>query len=286
MHPKYAGTVEQMIEWASANANITGIVLLGSQVRDFMTGDEWSDLDALVFARDAGLFTKDASWLSRFGSVVCTAKETVDLSFAGLVWYVSRAIYDDGRVVDFSVIPADKLDAALDINREIHAKGYRVIYDADSSLREKIEASLHDYREEPMKTPSKEELDDVVNDLLFHVIWTIKKARRGEVWSAVRCVNWYMNDLLLRLIEWHNLASGKHSPIRYDGRFLETRTDPDLLAGLRDCFSSYDAADACRTSLRLLEFTLELSRRTYSLLGYSVDESRFDAVRAMARSSQ
>jgi aminoglycoside 6-adenylyltransferase len=250
MHAKYAGTVEQLIEWASADANITGVVLLGSQVRDYLTGDEWSDLDALVFARDAGALTGDAAWLQYFGAVICTAKETVDLSFAGLVWYVSRAVYDDGRVVDFNVIPADRLDAALDINRDIHAKGYRVIYDADGLLQEKLKASLSGYREEPMKPPSKEEIDGVVNDLLFHVVWTIKKARRGEVWSAVRCVNRYMNDLLLRMLEWHNLALGRHSPIRYDGRFLETRTDQDLLAGLRDCFSKYDAADVYHTAMR------------------------------------
>jgi hypothetical protein len=283
MHVKYQKTVDDIVLWAQGDPNVTGVVLLGSQVRETMPGDEWSDLDALVFARDAAVLTGDPAWLGRFGSIVVTAKETVDLSFAGLVWHVSRAIYEDGRVVDISVIPYGKLDTALEINREIHANGYKVVYDEQGDmLRAKIEASLKDYAEEPEGIPAKEQLDGIVNDLLFHVVWVNRKLMRGEVWTAARCVDRYMNDLLLRLVEHYNRAfSKKGGGIRYEGRFLEARTDAALLRELEDCMCAYRARDARAASLRILELVRSLSKDLYGRLGYPLDEGRFGAVRIL-----
>ena len=50
MHPKYDETVDKIIAWSKRDSNIKGSLILGSQVRNELEGDEWSDLDVLLLA--------------------------------------------------------------------------------------------------------------------------------------------------------------------------------------------------------------------------------------------
>ncbi len=283
MHRKYLESVDLIKRWSGQEDNIRGVVLLGSQVRAFASGDKWSDLDVLIFARDTMLLEKQPQWMQQFGKVVLTSQETVDLSFAGLTWHVWRALYDDSRMIDFSIIPFHKMETALEINKEIHAIGYQVIYDAmDNDLQTMIEASIRTMKIGHVAVPSKDELDKLISDLLFHLVLTGRKLMRSELWTAVWCINRPVNDLLIRLIEYHNaFVSRKDFPITYEGRFLELRTDADILRRLQKCFCKYQQSDAWNTLLDLLEFVQFISERIYATLQYLSDESSFDMVHAM-----
>jgi hypothetical protein len=54
--------------------------------------------------------------------------EETPLPWVSLTWSVKRILFADHRAVDFSIMPADRLDDVLAMNAEIHANGYQVIY--------------------------------------------------------------------------------------------------------------------------------------------------------------
>ena len=121
MHPKYDDTVDKIIAWSKQESNIKGSLILGSQVREELEGNEWSDLDVLLLAEQPHFLINTVDWLEFFGEAVCVTFEETSLDFMNLNWYVKRALFDDNRVIDFSILPYDRLDDVLSINRDIHA---------------------------------------------------------------------------------------------------------------------------------------------------------------------
>lgn len=40
--------------------------------------------------------------------------------------------------------------------------------------------------------PGEAELDQLCDDLWYHGLWTAKKLRRGELWTALECLDTYL----------------------------------------------------------------------------------------------
>jgi aminoglycoside 6-adenylyltransferase len=280
---EYDETIDEIVAWSEQDSNVEGAIVIGSQVRDELRADEWSDLDVMVLANDPYLLLDEATWMDRFGTPVCVFVEVDELPFATWDWCVKRALYDDHRAVDFSILPYDKLDEVLSVNRGIMSKGYRVLYDSvPGLLGSKIRAVIEAIEETAPGIPAEKELCNDVNNLLFHVIWAFKKIRKGELWVAVRCINTYIRDLLLQLIECHNASvTKKSSVVMYSGRFLEDRTDGEILGLLKHCFAKYDEQDAIDTLGHLIDVTWFVSKRLFEALGYQLNAEQFEAIRKM-----
>jgi aminoglycoside 6-adenylyltransferase len=283
MHPKYAETVNQILAWAQSNDDVQGIVTIGSQARTYPVSDEWSDLDLMVLTGHPQAWMADNTWFDRFGSVVTFFDEIVPLHFTNWNWCVKRVLYSDFRDIDFSILPYEHLDEVLSVNGDILSKGYQVIYDAASSLLEtKIRALLDRRKPEEPHLPTCEAVDAVVRDLLFHVIWAFKKIKRGELWTATGCINSYMRGLLLQLVEAHNAAASRQPDIlQYNGRFLDQRADPQILAALRRCSTRYDAAEAVETLQHVIDFTVIVEKSIYAQLGCEYDQRRAEKIQKM-----
>ena len=206
-----------------------------------------------------------------------------ELHFASWNWCVKRALFDDHRAVDFSILPYDKLDEVLSVNKGIMSKGYRVLHDSNPDLLDsKIRAVIETIEEAAPRIPAEKELCNDINNLLFHIIWTFKKIKKGELWAAVRCINTYIRDLLLRLIESYNASVTKRSSVvMYNGRFLEDRTDGEILGQLKHCFAKYDEQDAIDTLGHLVDVTWFVSKRLFETLGYQLDTEQFEAIKRM-----
>ena len=200
---------------------------------------------------------------------------------------MKRVLYDDGRDVDLSILPYGRLGEVLSVNKSIMSEGYRVIYDSHASLLDAEIRALIDTvdREEPAK-PTEIQFRNDVNDLLFHIVWSLKKIKRGELWVAVTCINDHIRASLLRLVELHNTTTiqtpdtlqAPNAPI-YDGRFLEERTDSEIRAQLRHCFAKYDAVDAMNTLSHLIDTTDSISEAIAEENGYEPVDGRQSEMR-------
>ena len=162
------------------------------------------------------------------------------------------------------------------MNKEIISKGFRVIYDSTNLVEAKIHSMI---REEKTKTSvlTESELNNIINDILYHVVWVEKKINRGELWVAVTTINNHINNRLLKLIEVHNQ---KTSVIMYDGRYLEDRTDQSILNKLNYCFTKYDSDDASSMLHHILDLTYTLSNKLFIDNG-NESHSKFQKIREM-----
>ena len=76
----------------------------------------------------------------------------------------------------------------------------------------------------------------------------------------------------------HSITS-KSKSVTYEGRFLEERTDRDILNQLIHCFSKYDEKDAVNTLNWILDFTYSISKQIFTENGYDLDVLQFDSIR-------
>jgi len=156
-----------------------------------------------------------------------------------------------------------------------------VLYDTDSGrLQEKIDTLLADFQENKIHFLTEDAMYGVVRDLLYHVIWSYKKIRRGELWVAVNCINCYMKGLLLQLIEMHNATVTQSEDfLQYTGRFLEQRTSQKIIHQFKGCFTNYDAQDAVNTLDHLINFIYSLTAEICEKNGYRFDAVLFDRMK-------
>jgi len=283
MHPKYNETINKLRTWSQNENSIQGVIILGSQVRDEFAGDEWSDLDVLLLADTPSDFMQSNKWLDFLGEVVCVVIEETPLDWINMTWSVKRILFTDNRAVDFSILPSDRVDDVLSMNAEIHVHGYEIIYDAHPNiLTVKVETSLVKVKEEPPKPPTEAETQQIINTLLFELLFAAKKIRRNELWVAVSRINQQINNRLLQLIEFHTASVTKASQgIRYDGRFLEQRIPQVVLEKLPLCFAKYDGFDAIQTIEHLLEITYYLSKKICEEQNYPFEAKQFDRARKL-----
>ena len=169
------------------------------------------------------------------------------------------------------------------MNAEIHAHGYEIIYDAHPNmLTVKVETSLAKVKESHQGPPTGAELQQIINTLLFELLFAAKKIKRNELWVAVSHINQPINKLLLQLIEFHTASITKTSQgIRYDGRFLEQRIPQAVLEKLPLCFAKYDVFDAIQTIEHLLEMTYSLSKEICEAQNYPFEAKQFDRTRKL-----
>lgn len=283
MHPKYIETIHKLRRWSQNETSVQGVMILGSQVRDEFEGDAWSDLDVLLLVDTPSDFLRSNQWLDFLGEVVCVVVEETLLDWINLTWAVKRILFTDGRAIDFSILPSDRIDDVLSMNAEIHAHGYEILYDAHPDiLAVKVETSLVNVQEKPPEPPTEAELQQVIDHLLFELLFAARKIRRNELWVAVSYINQQINGWLLQLIEFHTTSVTQASlGIRYGGRFLEQRIPQATLEKLPQCFARYDVFDAIQTVGRLLEITRYLCEEICEKQNYPFDAKQFDRTRRL-----
>jgi aminoglycoside 6-adenylyltransferase len=132
--------------------------------------------------------------------------------------------------------------------------------------------------------PDQAEFLNLVNDFWYHTVWTAKKLRRGELWTAKSCADIYLKHLLLRLLEWHARAKrGAQTDTWMRGRFLEEWADPRAVAALPAIFAHYDAEDMWRALEATMELCRWLARETAELLNYEYPAEGDDRSTALVR---
>jgi aminoglycoside 6-adenylyltransferase len=283
MHKSYDGTIEHLKSWCRQEKDIQAALILGSQVRKSNAGDEWSDLDLLLFVDEPEKFVQSGEWFKFLGETLCLKIEETNLDWIHLTWRVVRILFTDNRCIDFSIIPYNRIDDALAINAEIHAHGYEVLYDAFGNLvASKIEATLGDLKELQPEYPTENEIVRLVQRLMFQLIYAGKKIKRNELWVAVSCINQSINQDLLQLIEHHAaLTPQKPQQIAYEGRFLEQRISGKVRGKLPYCFAEYDSQHAAQTIGCLIDIISELSKDISDERGYHFDSALFEGIRKL-----
>lgn len=264
----------RIAEWAAGEDNVRAVAVVGSRARAEVPADEWSDFDVVLFAGDpAALIVRD-DWVGTFGRARLTFVEPTAVGEQ----LERRVLYEDGTDVDFAVVPVDLLEHPA--VAQVAARGVRVLLDKDGELAERL-ADIPEPA--PPLPPDEASLRELTADFFYHAVWAAKKLRRGEVFTAKRCVDSYLENVLLRILEWRTRAERPDVDTWHSGRFLERWADPAALEEFRSTFALYDAADVRRALFASMEFFRRQAHQTADLLGLSYPEDEDAFATALVR---
>jgi molybdopterin-guanine dinucleotide biosynthesis protein A len=227
-------------DWAAGLDDVRALLVVGSQARPDTPADRWSDLDLILLLDDPLPYLEDASWVEELGTPVVTFLEVTPDGH-----WERRVLYETGEDVDFVLFPAAVLER-LDESENATAllrRGYRVLVDR-IGLAGRLERIAASPAREP--TPTADEFRELASDFWYHALWTAKKLRRGEVFTAKECLDAYMKARLTTLLGWHARAVDPSVDTWHGGRFLERWADPGALAALERAYARYDLRDVAR----------------------------------------
>ena len=130
-------------------------------------------------------YIQTTSWIHEFGTPLLTFTETTfDESFE------RRVLYEGFLDVDFACSDPAGYSTSLKNEgvRDIFRRGYRVLLDKDDWScfidRAYNVSQRHDI--------SPQMILNEIHDYWYHCVWTAKKLQRGELWTAMNCLNCYM----------------------------------------------------------------------------------------------
>jgi aminoglycoside 6-adenylyltransferase len=189
-----------------------------------------------------------------------------------------RVLYETGEDVDLPLIPLSALDQ-LEVAAPLLARGYRVLVDK-IGLEERLRQVADDVT--PPSPPTQQELTQLASDFWYHALWTAKKLRRGEVFTAEECLDGYLKTRLVTLLEWHARAVDPSVDTWHGGRFLERWADPGALATLESAFAHYDLLDVARALWATIDLWEGLERETAKRLGLEPELDHQDLRRRIA----
>jgi len=231
---KYEALIERIKDWAESQQDIRAVLIQGSYARQENPADEWSDLDLTIVSTTPDIYIS-TEWLQYLGKYWLTfVEKTSDGNEME-----RRVLFEDGLDVDFAVYSNTTIQQMIVHGVPEHAKytlsrGIRNLVHKDGIINQIVGIKIEKEEVEP---PSQQEYLELVNDFLYHYIWTLKKLKRKELWTAKECLDNYMKWKLLKLIEWHSRATkGWNYDTWHAGRFLEEWADPKVIQGLRGSF--------------------------------------------------
>lgn len=265
---KYSDITEQLLGIAKNDSSLKAIVAIGSSTRENVKADEFSDLDLMIVTEDPD------GWIS--GNLPSRLGE-ISISFVeptlggGMERRVFFSEYRDCDMLVYTptqfVEMVNKGEASWVMNR-----GYCVLYDdmnVTSLLNEKISLELH-----PTNL-SQEEFNNTINNFYFHIIWTAKKIKRGELWSAKMVMDGHMKALLLKVIEMYcYLKYGADT--WHDGRFMEVWADESIKADLCGCFAKYDEKEMSPALMASEKLFTRLAKEIAVMKGWQFDQKARD----------
>jgi len=279
------GLLEKLVGWAKTQPDIVAILNQGSRARTDHPADEWADLDLIIFTTNKKKYLDNFDWLENIGKPIITHLEKTAVGDE----LERRAIFEGGVDVDFSIISQDQLGENVEHpspqDMDMIRRGVRVLFDRTGTIQANL-SELSSTVAPARSPPSRNEFDQLVNDFLYHVYWTAKKLRRGELWIAKMSCDRYMKWQLLTMIEWNTLAiRGWDTDVWFNGRFLEEWIEPETRKELEGTFAHYNYADIEKALFATSDLFLKLSKATGKKLGYDNIAPQAGSVIEMARSS-
>lgn len=269
--------LEKMKTLSERRADLRGLLVIGSRARKERPADKWSDLDLLLLTTHPQRYLKSTTWLKPLGAYSLTFLEgTVSGG------QERRVLFTDGLDVDFNPRPASQIrDLGLfvetgkgssrtarfaTIASRVFRRGVRVVVDKDGFA---TVISVLSKWTAPAGPPSEAEFLNVVQDFLYHAVWTAKKLRRGELLVAKSCCDGYMKNLLTDMLECHARAlHGWDYDTWHDRRFFEQWADPRAVEGLKSAFATYDERSVQTALLETLALFRWVALETAERLGY------------------
>lgn len=261
---RYMDIKKKLLKCAEEDSLVKAVIAIGSSTRDEVKADEYSDLDLIIVTESTEEWFS-GEYPNRLGEVSISF---IEPTLGG--GKERRCIYDGDRDVDMIIFTPEQFGTALSegVAAWVMNRGYQILFDRNS-YEEMITKYVQHGHAEPDMT--EEEFINSVNDFYFHNIWAEKKLRRGEIWSAKMCVDAYLKNHLLKMLELYcSTAEGKD--VWHDGRFLDKWAGDKVLSELKECFAHYDREDIEKALIRTHYLYEKTTRKIAEIKKYCYPE--------------
>jgi len=258
---RHAELVSRLMAWAESDDNLQAVIQTGSSSRGPDRADRFSDRDIEIIARDPAPLLTDDGWIHRLGNVmVAQYLANGDDPDTRLVFF------DGGRKIDFTIAGRSRLDEMTETGRlnDLYERGYRVLLDKDG-LTAGLPAATGAAPRRPL--PSAAAFGETVSEFWFEAAHMPTYLVRGELW-VVKFRDWTMKEMLLRMLEWHALATrGPETDTWYIGTKMHRWVEADTWREVRGVFSRFDLADSWRGLVAMMALFARLTHETAAALG-------------------
>jgi aminoglycoside 6-adenylyltransferase len=261
MYANHDELLDRIVAWAKQDDNIRAVVVTGSSSRGDASSDRFSDRDVEIIARNRTPLLEDDRWIHAIAPV------WVSLYLANDDDTHTRLVFFEGaRKIDFSVNEANRLTEQQDGLNDLYQRGYRFLVDKDD-----LAASLPEPTRKPPRValPTEQQFRDTVNEFWFEAAHMPTYLTRGDLW-VVKTRDWTMKEMMLRLIEWHTLATrGAETDVWYIGTKMKQWVHPSIWDEVQEVFGRFDAADSYRSLKASMRLFSRLSREIAEALGFA-----------------
>ncbi len=119
--------LDAFVAWASAQADVHGIALVGSYARGAARED--SDIDLILLTDQPRKYLEDLKWIERFGALEKHQVEDYGKLTSVRVWY------QNGPEVEYGITTPDWAAVPLDAGtRRVITDGMRVLFEQETLL--------------------------------------------------------------------------------------------------------------------------------------------------------
>lgn len=270
---RYEELKKRLLDLCNSQSEIKAVIIIGSQARETCKADEYSDLDLIVACSEPDILLSDDKLASKLGRIVYSFVED---TIAGEK--ERRILFEKSLDVDVIVMSEDSLVNLLKSHNAdfILNRGFSLCYDACGISQLICKSSKITPCD--LTALSEESFCNITNDFIFHTVWAEKKIRRGELWTAIMCVNCYLKTKLITVIEmYERYVHGNAYDTWHNGRMAEQWAEPFIVDKLGDCFSRYDADDLLSALTATRELFLTLAKECASAYGYTTGIPEIDS---------
>lgn len=264
-HDRYINIKTRILDIANSDEGIKAIIAIGSSTRSEWKADEYSDLDLIIVAEDT------ESWL--YGSI---PEQLGDVKISFVEYSLGgakerRVLYEDILDVDMIVLTPEQFTNAIQegVAGWVCNRGYSVLYDTmgfGKLLAENMSCEIK------YNSLTESEYINMVNDFCFHTVWASKKILRGELWTAKMCIDAYLKNYLLKVIEMHSVCK-YNTDVWHDGRFLDRWVDNEIKKSLKKCFAHYEKEDMISALFETKNLFVQLAKTISEISGYEFPET-------------
>lgn len=261
---RYDLIIERLIKTAKISDDVYGVIAIGSITRTIVKADEFSDLDVILVSSEPD------EW--RYGNRPNNLGDIkINFTEPTIGNVIERRMLFDGNLdVDLIVFTPEQMKNIIEegIANWVMNRGYIVLYD-NMGLSEMLQKYVTVEDSVVHSVMTEQEYLNVVNDFCYHTVWACKKLLRGELWAAKMCIDSYMKNKLLRIIEMYALSCNKDIDVWHNGRFLDKWAGDAITNKLRNCFGKYDKHDLSMALINTQKLFAELVEKTCANLNYA-----------------
>ncbi|NLD93686.1 MAG: aminoglycoside 6-adenylyltransferase [Fibrobacter sp.] len=269
MRQEHSVLLSKIQAFVHGTNDICFLGLIGSASNTDTLYDDYSDIDLIVVVNNLPQYFENAEWLHSIDEVWMTFTE----SAPDLNHWERRCIFKNGIDVDFVLVDKTKLisdNNEFPVLKEICHTTLKVLFDNENIIR-KFNSIISEEKE--LSFPDETEYNNTINDFYFHYLWTFKKCLRGEYWIALQCLNGYLKQRTLTMLEWYEHSlHGKNYDTFYNGRYLEKWVEKSLIDKLRETFSSYSKESIINALVANKKLFTNIAKETATKYGFTFPE--------------